>query len=146
MENKTCTKCNETKPLTEFYKDSQKQSGYRPDCKDCNKQVSSEYAKRNRTKVNLNNMKYKTGVDKNLYNSLLLEQDNKCAICGCSQEENGKRFSIDHSHNSLLIRGLLCNKCNQGLGYFNDNIEILNKAIIYLQNNISLRNLRYGRN
>lgn len=34
----------------------------------------------------------------------------------------------------------------QGFGDFNDNIEILNKAIIYLQNNISLRNLRYGRN
>lgn len=36
----------------------------------------------------------------------------------------------------LNIRGILCNECNRGLGYFHDNSEALNKAALYVQNTI----------
>lgn len=35
METKICTKCGETKPLSDFHKERSRKSGYRPDCKAC---------------------------------------------------------------------------------------------------------------
>jgi hypothetical protein len=70
---------------------------------------------------------------KRIYIKLYKEQDGKCAICGCKQEENKKRFCIDHCHSSHHIRGLLCNRCNTGIGMFLDNPEFLLSAIKYLK-------------
>lgn len=42
---------------------------------------------------------------------------------------------MDHNHESNKFRGMLCNHCNRGLGNFKDNIEILKKAILYLEAN-----------
>lgn len=144
MEEKICTKCGISKPQSEFFKDKQKKSGYRPDCKKCNSKVASTYSKLNREAANFRNIKYKTGVTKEMYFSLLEEQNNQCAICKCSIHEYNKSFSIDHCHSSNIIRGLLCNNCNLGLGYFKDNIEIIERAISYLNNNLSYKNIQYG--
>lgn len=65
---------------------------------------------------------------------LKLEELHKdvCAICGkkCS---SGKRLSIDHSHKTNKVRGLLCGSCNLGIGKFYDDIGLLEKAIVYLR-------------
>ena len=42
-------------------------------------------------------------------------------------------MGIDHSHKNEKIRGILCNWCNTALGNFHDNIELLKKAILYLE-------------
>ena len=65
------------------------------------------------------------------YQQLLLRQKGKCKICGGIS--NGKRLSIDHDHQTGKIRGLLCDNCNFGLGWFKDNIEVLKRAISYLE-------------
>jgi len=45
------------------------------------------------------------------------QQDNRCAICG--QEFNEKnRLNVDHCHQSGDVRGLLCVRCNAGLGWY----------------------------
>jgi len=46
---------------------------------------------------------------------------------------NNKRLCIDHDHNTGIVRGLLCDKCNHLLGNATDSIKILLGAIKYLQ-------------
>jgi hypothetical protein len=64
---------------------------------------------------------------------LLMRQDFKCAICG-GDFIFAKSVAIDHNHQTGTIRGALCNRCNVGLGYFKDDVELLQKAIDYLNN------------
>lgn len=69
------------------------------------------------------------------YDTLFQLQGGVCAICG-KPETSAKvsNLAVDHNHINGSIRGLLCNKCNRGLGYFEDDITILSKAIEYLKN------------
>ena len=54
------------------------------------------------------------------YNRLLVAQDFKCAICACelSLDASGARPAIDHDHGTNEVRGILCHRCNIGLGYY----------------------------
>ncbi len=80
----------------------------------------------------------KYGVTLEWYRERLAEQNSVCAIC--KQPETavirGKviAMTVDHCHNTGKARGLLCIKCNRGLGLFRDNVGILKSAIDYLQN------------
>jgi hypothetical protein len=61
------------------------------------------------------------------YEEMLKAQDYKCAICGNEDEVEGRRLAIDHCHTKGNVRGLLCGKCNRGLGLFYDNLDLLEK-------------------
>lgn len=67
------------------------------------------------------------------YNNMLKNQQYSCAICETT-EPTGYGWHVDHCHKSGKVRGILCSKCNQGLGLFSDNTKHLNKAINYLEN------------
>lgn len=58
-------------------------------------------------------------------------QDGECAICGRSFSKPSDAL-IDHNHKTNEVRGLLCNKCNLGIGHFDDNPRIIIKANEYL--------------
>lgn len=60
------------------------------------------------------------------------EQEGRCAICG-DPPTDGKRLHVDHCHTTGQPRGLLCTRCNPGLGYFRDNPALLSAAIDYLK-------------
>lgn len=62
---------------------------------------------------------------------MLAEQGNRCVICGASFEQ--VRSHIDHDHNTGAVRDILCCLCNQGLGQFRDNPDLLLNAWAYLQ-------------
>jgi hypothetical protein len=75
------------------------------------------------------------------YEAMLSQQGGCCAVCGATEPGgNGSRWHIDHDHNCCpgrkscgeCIRGLLCSKCNTGLGQFNDNPDTLVAAVAYL--------------
>jgi hypothetical protein len=59
------------------------------------------------------------------------QQDGKCAICG-GPPENGKSLAVDHCHVTGRVRGLLCLKCNSGIGMFKDSLETVLAAVDYL--------------
>lgn len=78
------------------------------------------------------------GVSPERLAEMVKAQDGKCAICGKAEQScdgaSGKLrdLSIDHDHETGDARGLLCNRCNRGLGYFMDSAELLRAAIAYL--------------
>jgi len=72
------------------------------------------------------------GLSVDAYNDMLVAQAGGCAICG-GQNIKGRRLAVDHNHQTGKVRGLLCDRCNRGLGNFQDNIEYLSSAITYLK-------------
>lgn len=58
------------------------------------------------------------------------EHAGRCGICG---KEPRSGFVIDHDHKTGRVRGLLCQRCNSGLGSLGDSIEGLKAAIAYLE-------------
>ena len=140
---KQCTKCKLFKEKSEFFKDKQKKDGLYSQCKDCNMKTSSIWNKNNPQKRKDNVLKCGTGLTRTQYLEILESQNECCAICGKHKSQDIKNLSVDHCHETNIIRGLLCFKCNMGLGYFCDNEEILNRAIYYLNNNLSFKNLKW---
>ena len=63
---------------------------------------------------------------------MIASQDGKCMVC-LNKFKNGKDSHVDHCHKTGKIRAILCAKCNPGLGYFDDDIEKLQRAIEYLK-------------
>ena len=74
--------------------------------------------------------KYKISVEE--YNNLFESCQGRCSICNVRQTECKKKLAVDHNHTDGKIRGLLCSQCNVGLGMFNDDPNLLLKAIEYL--------------
>ena len=69
--------------------------------------------------------------------TLRKQQGDLCAICRKAEtaQVNGVRqdLSIDHDHKTGAVRGLLCRRCNRGLGALGDNIDGLKRALAYLE-------------
>lgn len=63
---------------------------------------------------------------------MLDDQGGVCAICS-KEDAAGKRLAVDHCHETGKVRGLLCLKCNTVLGKMNDEVNLLKKAIAYLE-------------
>jgi hypothetical protein len=73
------------------------------------------------------------GLSVDEYAAILDSQSGGCGICGAKVPGGNSIFMhVDHCHATGKIRGLLCTNCNRGLGYFQDDIEVLAAAIRYL--------------
>lgn len=60
------------------------------------------------------------------------EQNGQCNICNKDIPYRGKLIAVDHCHTTGKVRSILCSKCNIGLGQFNEDLELMQKAINYL--------------
>ncbi len=74
----------------------------------------------------------KYGLTVEDYNQMYQEQEGSCAICGEHQSKLTQSLSVDHCHLTNDIRGLLCTKCNSAIGFLNDDINLVAKALDYL--------------
>ena len=136
----TCTACNKSLPDSEFYravsKKSSRNPGRKSHCKSCVKKQRNDYYK---TPEGYRKKIEKSWRDKGMsitldeYNVLLDSQKGVCAICGSDRNKNGTALCVDHCHTTGVVRGLLCHNCNVSIGRFNDDVNLLMKAIHYLQ-------------
>jgi len=157
---KVCTKCGEKKLACEFFADKAKKDGLSSSCKECINEYQRQYRKtkkhkkwfrkfmktdqyknksrkywgKNKDKIRNRRIARVFGITTKDYDLMLESQGNRCAICDNSQ--NGRRFDIDHNHITGKVRGLLCVKCNIGIGLFDSDengSEILKKAVKYIE-------------
>lgn len=75
--------------------------------------------------------RYHYGISPEEYESFWTTQEGKCAICVTILERD-RSTHIDHCHTTKKIRGLLCSRCNQGLGLFQEDPERFRRAVSYL--------------
>ena len=59
---------------------------------------------------------------------MLLTQNFCCAIC----LEKMECPHVDHNHRTGIVRGLLCDDCNRGIGLLKDNSAVLARAANYV--------------
>jgi hypothetical protein len=156
---KRCTKCGELKPESEFYAAKGTKDGLRGDCKACHIARGKAWYAKNREKAiayvrrwqqenpdrlrdyRLKNREQRAlqmrrlhlrrtfGMTVDDYSAILAAQEGGCAICG-DQPEEGQSFHIDHDDGG--VRGILCVRCNNGLGQFKDDPELLLRAAEYV--------------
>lgn len=109
-----CGKCKNVLPSRKFYINRTRTNGINnSSCKKCAEEL-------------LIYKQYRVTIDD--IKKIILEQGEKCAIC------NKKiKLHIDHNHKTGEVRGLLCPKCNQGIGLFEENINYLLKAVLYIK-------------
>ena len=136
---KVCIKCEISKPLSDSYKRTDT-GKYRNDCRSCNDNYSLKLYQTNpkqianRRKASWkHNIKRNYGITPEDYYDMLEKQEGKCKICSINIDDIDKHvFNIDHCHTTGKVRGLLCQQCNSGIGMFKDRIDLLVKAIRYL--------------
>lgn len=139
---KKCNRCKQEKATTEFYKNRGQKDGLCGCCKTCSKQHSLANYHKNPIQSMVKSLgrqrKYRYGVTPDDYEAMSRAQNGVCAICKKTENRYTEKhnrlrgLSVDHNHQTGEIRGLLCNKCNKGLGDFCDDLRLLRAAIKYL--------------
>ena len=107
---KACRACKATKSVRDFARANTNIDGLQGTCRDCQND--------NR--------------QRQLFGSVVTAED-RCEICGISRTPQ-RRLGFDHDHVTGAIRGVLCGKCNSGLGMLNDDLVLLERAVQYLRN------------
>lgn len=127
MSDFVCPVCG----CTEYYKSKESSGRVRIRCKSCQKErmrkiyASEEYKKKHR----IDDRRRRRGCSAEEYDARLEKQSGKCAICGKLLWQD---LRVDHNHLTGKVRGLLCDNCNCGLGFFKDNPSLLRRAADYL--------------
>ena len=121
-----CITCKEEVP-------EDKISGATRYCKPCVNKRTKQWKLDNPEKWKATQRQSRHGISDSMYQRLISYQMFRCGICREVWNPSSKRFAIDHDHKTGKTRGLLCVRCNVGLGYMRDNPEILRSAIEYLE-------------
>lgn len=103
-----------------------------------NKEKNKKYYQENKIKYKKVYLKRHYNITIEDYKRMFREQKGKCEICNKKETAKDsynklKRLSVDHNHKTGNVRGLLCQRCNTGVGYFMESIESLKGAIKYLR-------------
>jgi hypothetical protein len=128
-----CSACGERKSMSEYY--WQNPGGGRPitnrarQCRSCKYVLNKAGAD-----LRANRRKYNYGLTREQFDEMIVRQDGRCAICRNSLDPESRDLHVDHCHFDKQIRGLLCGRCNTGLGLFRDDPDVLKVAAEYIIN------------
>lgn len=147
-----CSACKTYKSTDQFHKNDKNKNGVSGKCKECTSIY--DMARRGNPIPKKDNYKFKVpksdpsymrrkalkrdhGISLEEFEEMEKNQNFVCAICGNKESSKGKNtvvmnLSVDHCHNTGKIRGLLCTKCNWGIGLIQDNPKLLLNAAKYL--------------
>lgn len=135
-----CATCKEVQPRSEYRSascgDNKSYRGIDRRCQSCSAKRGKDYYQRDKVKSRVrqraSKLKMCYGITEAHYESLLLSQSSKCAICLTDDPKGKGKFNVDHCHSSGKVRALLCTNCNTGLGQFKDSVSLLELAARYL--------------
>ena len=114
-------------------------------CKSCSTEANREWREANpshekkryakeKVQVRERHLVRKYGVDLNIYNQMLDQQNGKCAIYEkLEKDEVHEVLHVDHCHDTGQVRGLLCRNCNHVLGLMKDDPLLVRRAAKYLE-------------
>lgn len=96
------------------------------------KEIALAYYNRNKDgKSRDSQLRYKYGISLEEYDVMFAEQDGACWICQnlCA---TGQRLSVDHCHDTGVVRGLLCKRCNSAIGMLQEDADLVLRAADYM--------------
>lgn len=141
---KFCPKCEKIKGVDEF-STMKRGSGIASHCKECSREISKKYNEtekgkskkkndyqKNKIRQKNNKLIRDFGITYEDYKQILNEQKGRCAICGRTEEENGKMLAVDHDHETMKNRELLCASCNLVIGFIEKNNLDIDKIKNYI--------------
>jgi hypothetical protein len=158
LKQKICSSCGIEKDVGLFNRCKRNNDGFLYSCKSCvsknrdknvsksyyiqNKNKIKEYYESNKVSISKKNkirrekhpdvftdirLRSWYGISKDQYDSMYQSQNGACKIC-----TKKTKLVVDHDHKTGSVRGLLCSKCNQGIGLLKENVTALQNAIEYL--------------
>ena len=87
--------------------------------------------------LNLKSALRKYGVTPEWFAERLDAQDGACLLCGHVPPPDAvkaaSRLHVDHDHATGAVRALLCGRCNQGIGFFAEDPELMRRAAAYIE-------------
>lgn len=150
---RTCYRCKATKPAEVFgspshsycrecWNDSARRRRAEMSVADRTARRRKSYERENQERRAASARFRRHGLTADLMAAMLVEQDGGCAICGVGAPGGRGGWHVDHDHSCCpagrscirCIRGLLCTRCNVGLGNFGDSSASLLAAAEYLLN------------
>ena len=138
-DGKTCSSCGEFKPAEAFAVRKSGRAGHLVAyCKVCNSAKQTARKARDKSIYERverpSKLRRQYGITVAEYDVMLANQQGKCAICFSPRPGSRTRhFHVDHCHQTGVVRGLLCHKCNRAIGLFEDDPNLLYNAASYLE-------------
>jgi len=71
------------------------------------------------------------GLTKPVYDKIMEKQNNRCPLC-LEILTSGYNECVDHCHETLMVRGILCRGCNMVLSRFED-VDYVARVANYLR-------------
>lgn len=70
----------------------------------------------------------------------IADQGGRCFLCGHIPNgvKSASRLTVDHDHRTGQVRKLLCNGCNRGLGYLQDDPDLMERAAAYIRSSLEV--------
>ncbi|MER7776213.1 endonuclease VII domain-containing protein [Streptomyces sp. NPDC096191] len=115
--HKHCRSCGETKPHSEWHRNSSASDGLSTSCKVCRAEKSRA-----------GHLKRHYGLTEAERDQLIADQGGVCCICLAAPAAH-----VDHCHKTGRVRGVLCFSCNAALGQFKDRPDAIRRAAAYVE-------------